>query len=254
MKRLLPTTLALCVIAFPAAARAQGSEFSEPGSTELDHGSFRIYQSDKFLGSEVFALVSNGDSLLVTSRCFQVLPGGDTLRKSVAQVVGLLDYGLRSYRSQQQLGGHTVSRGLQLADTVFTSYRQVDERGEGDWLVLPPGRVFVMDPKVFICFDLMCRSLHGKVFDQRPLTLFVLGARDSMIEVKATDLGSEMIRWGSRPVQARKLTIADAHTTFIVWAAPRGHLLRLAESASGLRVEREPPALKPRAPRRKPGG
>jgi hypothetical protein len=254
MKRLFPAVLALCAFVFPAAARAQDPDPSEQAGAEIDQGSFRIYQSDRLLGTEVFSLVSNGDSLLVTSRSFQVLPGPDTLRKTVAQVVGLLDYGLRTYRSKQQFAGHTLTRALNLADTSFTSLRQLDQGGDADWLALPPGRVFVMDPKSFICFDLICRSLQGKTFDHRPLTLFVLGARDSMLEVTAADLGLDTLRWGSRPVQARKLSIGDAHTTFTVWAAPRGHLLRLVETSSGLRVERDPPALKPRAPKPKPGG
>jgi len=117
---------------------------------------------------------------------------------------------------------------------------------------LPPGRVFVVDPKVFICFDLICRSLHGKVFEHRPLTLFVLGARDSVVEATATDLGGETIRWGERPILARKMSIGDAQTTFVAWAAPRGNLLRLEETASGLRVERSPPAVKRPAPKPKP--
>ena len=254
MKRLLPAALALFAIAFPAITHAQSDLALETGGTELDRGSFRIYQSDKLIGTEVFSIVSNGDSMLVSTRSFQVIPGADTLRKTVAQVVGVLDLGLRTYRSQQLYGGHSLVRGLNLSDTSFASYRQFDGRGEGDGLVLPPGRVFVMDPKVFMCFDLICRSLHGKAFDQRPLTLFVMGPRDTMIEVAAADLGTETIRWGSRPVQARKLSIGDGHTTFLVWAAPRGHLLRLTQAATGLRVERDPPALKPRAPAPKPRG
>src|SRR6058998_2257184 len=101
MKRLLPAALALCALASPAAAQAVDPSFAEGEGTEIDRGSFRIYQSDKLLGTEVFGLISNGDSLLVTSLSFQVLPGADTLRKTVAQVVGLMDYGLRSYRSTQ---------------------------------------------------------------------------------------------------------------------------------------------------------
>jgi len=255
MKRLLTAALALCALASPAAAQvAMDPDFTEGGGTEIDRGSFRIYQSDKLLGTEVFVLMSNGDSLLVTSRSFQVLPGADTLRKTVAQVVGLMDYGLRSYRSTQHYGGHTLSRALFLADTSFSASRQLDQQGSADWYPLPPGRVFVMDPKSFICFDLICRSLQGKVFDQRPLKLFVLGPRDTMLDVTAADLGSETVRWGSRPVQARKLSIGDARTTFTVWVAPRGNLLRLAETTTGLRVERDPPAIKARAPKPKPTG
>ena len=254
MKRLLPAVLVLSALAMPLLARTQVSDFPDSGGVPIDRGNFQIYQSDRLLGTEVFALVGNGDSLLVTSRSFQVLPGGDTLRKDLAQVVGLYDYGLRSYRSQQRLAGHLLSRGLHLGDTTVTSARQFDEHGEVDEFVLPPGRVFVIDPKMFVCFDLICRSLHGKIFDQRPLVLFVLGLRDTMIEATATDLGSETIRWGARPILARKLAIGDARTKFIAWAAPGGRLLRLAETQSGLRVEREPAAVRSRASKPKPGG
>jgi hypothetical protein len=75
-----------------------------------------------------------------------------------------------------------------------------------------------------------------------------------VIEATATDLGSDTIRWGARPIQARKLEIGDEHMKFIAWAAPGGRMLRLAEPVSGLRVEREPAAVKSRAPKPKPGG
>lgn len=254
MKRLLPAALALCALALPAASRAQVPESSDDATVEIDHGSFLIYQSGRLLGTEVFSLVSSGDSLIVTSRSFQVVDQADTLRKEVAQVVGLLDFGLRNYMSKQMFGPHTITRGLVLSETEFTSYRQLDMQGEGDRLELPPGRVFVVDPKVFICFDLICRSLQGKILEHRPLTLFVLGPRDSMVEATATDLGSETIRWGARAIQARKMSIGDSQTTFVAWAAPRGNLLRLEESASGLRVERSPPPVKRHAPTPKPGG
>ncbi len=254
MKRLLLAVLACCALAIPLVARPQISSMPDSGGVELDRGSFQIYQADQLLGTEVFAFVGNGDSLLVTSRSLQVLPGGDTLRKDVAQVLGLYDYGLRSYRSKQHFAGHRIGRGLRLGDTTLTSERQYDESGEVDQLVLPPGRIFVMDPKIFVCFDLICRSLHGKSFDRRPLILFVMGPRDTMIETTATDLGSETIRWGARPIQARKLEIGDERMKFIAWAAPGGKLLRLAETVSGLRVERVPAAVKSRASKPKSGG
>lgn len=259
MNRALAALLALCALAMPLVGRTQivGTQIPsmpDSGSVELDRGSFQIYQADQLLGTEVFSFVGNGDSLLVTSRTFQVLPSGDTLRKDVAQVVGLYDYGLRSYRSKQRLAGHLLSRGLHLGDTTVTSARQFDERGEVDELVLPPGRVFVVDPKMFVSFDLICRSLNGKTFERRPIVLFVMGPRDTMIEAMATDLGSETIRWGARPIQARKLEIGDERTKFIAWAAPGGKLLRLSETTSGLRVERQPAAVRSRASRPKPGG
>ncbi len=254
MMRPVLAVLVSGVLALPLVARTQDRAVPGEGSVEIDRGSFRIYQAEQLLGTEVFAFVGYGDSLLVSSRSFQVLPGGDTLRKDVAQILGLYDYGLRNYRSKQHFAGHVLGRGLRLGDTTITSERQYDGSGDVDELVLPPGRVFVMDPKMFVCFDLICRSLHGKTFDRRPVVLFVMGPRDTMIEATATDLGSETIRWGARPVQARKLEIGDGHMKFIAWAAPGGRMLRLAEPVSGLRVEREPAAVKSRAPKPKPGG
>ncbi len=255
MKRLLPAALALAAIALPQPGRAQGLPFANVNLVELDRGNLLLYQSDRFIGSEVFTLTTSGDSMLVSSRSFQVLPDGDTLRKDVAQVIGVDDFALRKYLSNQTYGGHKIVRGIELKDTLYTCYRQDDLGGSSDTFILPPGRVFVMDPKVFVCFDLICRSLHGKVFEQRPLQLLVLGRRDSMLQVTATDQGTETIRWGSRSVTARKLTIHDARLSFTVWAHPRGQLLRLAETTSGLRVEREPPPVKKAtAPKPKPSG
>ena len=218
----------------------------EAETTTIDEGSFRIYQSGRLLGAEVFRIAGHGDSMLVTSRTYQVLPSGDTLRKDVAQVVGRMDFGLHNYHSKLTSGGHTLIRGLELGDTTFTSYRQFDGRGEGDVMVLPPGRMFVVDPKSFICFDVICRSIQDQVFDRRPLTLLILGQRDSLLDGSAVDQGSETVRWGGKPVTARKLAIGDANATFTVWASPHGGLLRLEQAESGLRVERDPPAAKPR--------
>ena len=132
MKRLLSAALALCAVALPATPHAQAPAPSGDAMVELDRGSFLIYQSGRLLGTEVFALVSSGDSLIVTSRSFQVLSSDDTLRKDVAQVVGLFDFGLRNYMSKQTIGRLTLTRGLDLSDTAFTSFRQYGGLGEGD--------------------------------------------------------------------------------------------------------------------------
>jgi hypothetical protein len=255
MSRHLAVVLVLTVLAAAGLAGAQpgGPPTLEGETYTIDEGSLRIYQSGRFLGAEVFKISGHGDSMLVTSRTFQVLPNGDTLRKDLAQVVGRMDFGLHNYHSKMKAGGHTLIRGLELGDTTYTSYRQIDGSGEGDVLVLPPGRVFVVDPKSFICFDVICRSIQGQVFDRRPLTLLVLGSPDSLLEAAAVDQGSETIRWGGKPVIARKLTIGDANTAFTVWASPHGGLLRLEQSESGLRVERDPPAVKPRSKTPPPG-
>ena len=215
----------------------------------VDSGSYRVYRYDSAVGTESFSLESMSDSLVIKSHVLQILPGEgrpDTLDKSMLLVVRSDDYDIRSYESHQTLRGQRLQRGLVMSDTSFTSYFQVNDRGQGDQLVRPPGRMFVIDPQLFILYDVICRNLHGKSFDQRPITLFELGVPDTVIEATATDLGADTLRWGARRVVARKLKISDPDVEFFVWISPQGTMLRLAQPEYGLRVERAPPPVRNR--------
>lgn len=221
-----------------------------PPTIILDNSSYRVYQGDHPLGTETFSFENHGDSLMIYSHVLQTLQGPDgdlTIDKQVAVVVKALDYDLKFYQSRLKAGGRELTRGLVVNDTAFTSYREGGGHGEGDRLVRPPGRMFVVDPQVFVLFDIMCRNLYDRVFDSRPLQVVVLGDRDSIMEITATDLGKETLRWGAKPVVTRKIRIADAQTEFIAWVGPQGHMLRLAQPANGLRVERDAPPVRARA-------
>jgi len=253
MNRLLAVPLALgaaAALAAGALGQIYPPRLPEGSSATLDQGTFLVYQGAQLMGSEAFSLESNGDSMLVKSRSFQVVLG-DTIRKDVAEVLGP-DYGLHNYLSKLVHNGHTLSRSLLLGDTTVMSYRQYDLRGSGDQMVLPPGRVFVLDPKSFICFDLICRSFQGVDFDHRPVTLFVMGTRDTAIEATALNHGDDTLKWGAKRVVARKYSIGDERATFHVWALPSGAMVRLEEPVSGLRVERQPEAVRRAAVKPKP--
>jgi hypothetical protein len=222
----------------------------------LDTSSYKVYQRDRALGTETFSFEAQGDSLRIYSHIVQTLPGPDgdvPIDKMVAMIVRTLDYDLLFYQSTLRSAGKNLTRGLWMGDTAFTSYRESSGAGIGDRLLRPPGRLFVVDAQAFVLFDIMCRNLNGRTFDRRTLPVFVLGARDTLMEITATDLGTETIRWGSRPVTARKLSLADQQTEFFVWIGPQGYMLRLEQPALGLRVEREAPAVRPASRRTPPG-
>src|SRR2546426_624462 len=86
----------------------------------------------------------------------------------------------------------------------------------------------------------------GDTLEKHTLWMFALGDPDSVQQATATDLGTETIRWGSRPVQARKVSVSDAEMEFFMWLSPEGHMLRLSQPEFGLRVERTPPPIQPR--------
>ncbi|MBI5711478.1 MAG: hypothetical protein HZC42_14425 [Candidatus Eisenbacteria bacterium] len=242
-----------------AVAAATSAPAPAPRADVLveDGGKLVVWSKGQLVRREEISIVRSGDSLMVQAGSYTMTPapppsGPIPFDKSMRVVLGAADFGLRGYLSQQLFGPDTLRRGIVIegqADTVFSVYRELNGQGEGDRLVLPPGRLFVLDPPLFTPFDLICRALHGKAFDQRPVTLYVLGVRDTVLEATVTDLGSETIRWGARPVVARKLGISDAETRFLAWSGPDGRMLKLEQPASELSVLREAPPVKRRAPR-----
>jgi hypothetical protein len=221
----------------------------------LDAGTFIISQYGKPVRSEEFAIERTRDTLLVRAASRVSLPGQTEwpVDKSMILVVGPLDFAMGSYWSQLAAGPDTLRRGIEVTpgDTVFTLWREFNRAGTGDRIAMPPGRMYVLDPPLFTTFNFIGRTLQGKACDRRPVKVFVLGARDSLVDATVTDVGTETIRWGGRPVQARKLVIADEATSFTAWFSPDGRMLRLEQPRDSVRVDRKPPPLKRQPPRTK---
>lgn len=215
----------------------------------LDAGVFEVYQGDHALGVENFAFERHSDSMYVHCQVLQKIPkpgGGEArLDKSVRLLTNGFDGGLVLYDSVQYLDGVKLVRAIVPRDTFMTVYREGSDGGEGDTIVRPPGRIFIIDPQVFTLFDVICRELGTRQFDQRRIQLFVLASRDTSVEATVTDMGHETIRWGAKPVQARKLKIADETSEFYALVGPQGYMLQLLQPATGLRVIRKGPKVKP---------
>lgn len=247
-------TLCLALLLLAPGARAQGAQ------QELDKGSFIIYLNDRAIGAEVFGIEGRADSLNAVARSYLTMPtesGGESFEKTMVLSMSRSDYALRFYQSNETFRGQTLIKGVVAdpGDTAFTIFQErQDGGGFADRLVAPPGRMYVLDSGLYSLVNLICLHLHSQTFASRPITLLTLGARDSVVEARATDLGVETIRWGARPVQARKLSLSERDLTFLAWVNPSGKMLRLTHEASGLRVERDAPAVKPRARAPKPGG
>jgi hypothetical protein len=254
--RLLFLFLAVAA-AFPARSIAQGA------SEDIDKGNFVISVKDRPIGAETFTIEGRADSVSVTSNSYVKLPtqaGQEMIEKSMLLTISRSDFSLRYYQSNETIRGRTVVTGVIAAaeDTAITVFRErKDEGGIANRLAAPPGRLYVMDSGLYTLIDVICLNQRGKVFTSRPISVLALSmaGRDTVIEAQLTDLGSEAIRWGSRSVTARKLEIKDRDVAFVAWLNPASKLLRLTHEPSGLRVEREAPAVKKRpAPSPKPGG
>jgi hypothetical protein len=221
----------------------------------IDQGAFIISVRGEPVRAEEF-IIQRSDTLVVRASSTVSLPGQgpQPADKSMVLVVGPLDFAMGNYWSQQIAGTDTLRRGVEVTpgDTVMTIWREVDRAGTGTAITQPPGRMYILDPPLFTTFNFLGWTLHGKACDRRPITVFVLGARDSLVEGTVTDVGNETIRWGGRPTLARKLLIADQTTSFTGWYSPAdGRMLRLEQARDSIRVERKAPPLKRQPPRKK---
>ena len=230
----------------------------------LEQGVYKLYQGDRPLGTETFEYVTTNDSLVVRARQNLTVPtsrGDEKFQKGADILINTEHMTMRGYQSTRVFRGTTVIRGLVFADTHYVAYREGEgEFATGDSYVLPPGHLYVMDSQIISLFDILCRNLSGTSLERRPIHLLALGPRDTMLDAVVVERGTETIRWGGKPVVAHKMDIvADSRTTFTAWTGTKGQLLRLTEPVSGLRVQREPPAVRRKtapspAPPPKPGG
>jgi hypothetical protein len=243
-----------------ALATLCGAVFAAPAPVPAadnppdDKGNYNISLRGRAIGVETFSFTWMGDTLLVESSSHQQIPdasGGLELVKRSATFMHAADYGLRSYLSNQIFRGDTLVRGLEPTetDTVLSVMQEFRGAGQLSRKPTPAGRIFVLDsPPLFSTFDLIGRTLHGKPAD-RSINLYVLADHDTAVVATVREVGYEPLRWGARPVTARKLEIVDGNTQFIVWMSPRGRMLRFEQPSNGLVVERDAGPVKPAARR-----
>lgn len=244
----LATSLLLALLHAPARA-------IPPGAAVVDSGQFVVTVAGRLVGREHFALFkSGGDSLTAVVNLVQFHPGEegtDTLEKSVQFAVDGFDFALHSYNSVQRYRGQSVTRSILINDTTYTTYRQIGSKGDGNTFVLPPGRLYVLDPPVFTNLDVVCLNLKNRMFHTRPVTMLMMTvARDTVITATVTDLGRDTIRWAGRPVPARHMTLGDTTTSYDLWLHDDGRMLRLEHGPTQLRVERANPTVSRPARRR----
>jgi hypothetical protein len=260
----LATAAALFLALAPLRAGAQPTTTDGDGpepapaanSGVLDSGTFIVSQYGKPVRAEEFDFELLADTLIVRAASRVSFPGqpAQPVDMSMLLMVGRLDFAMGNYWSQQAAGSDTLRRGVEVVpgDTVMTVWREVNRNGIGQVRTMPPGRMYILDRPIFTTFDFLGRTLNGKVCDRRPVRVFVLGARDSMVDATVTDVGNETIRWGSRPVLTRKLVVATEEVSFTGWYSPDdGRMLRLEQALDSIRVERRAPPLKRQPPRTK---
>ena len=249
--------LAAAALFIAALAAPSGAPVAqESGSKILDSGRLVVFSHGDPVGTEDFQFETRHDTLFVTSQANRkARTSGGAIQpymKSMEVIARNDDWALLTYASTERFQGHTVNRSILLSDTTLTVAIEKDTYGTADKLVRLPGRIYVMDAGLFTLFDVIGRSLHGRIFGPRPVPLVALGDQNVSIDATATPAGRDTIRWGTRPVVADRITLADSTSTFTLFTGPSGSLLRLENAQADLVVMREPPAVPAVAKRHRP--
>jgi hypothetical protein len=250
--------LALPVMGCAALAVAHGATPASNRQPTLDQGRFVIMSGGKRVGTEDFTFRILADSLCLLSKSLTLQDPGDgkadTVDKQVFMAVGKDDYMLHTYQSNQTFRGKVQVRGIVMGDTLFTLYREYDGHGQGDRLVLPPGRMYVMDSRLYSLFELLFLSLQGQTFQQRPVLMLALGDRDTLVEATVARAGRDTLQIGGKPTVTARWRLSQGPVTLDMWTDAKGRVMRIAHRPTGLVVERQPEAVKPSHPSTKPGG
>jgi hypothetical protein len=250
-----PHGLLLAAALFAAlSARPAGSATLTPGV--LDSGRFVVFSHGEPVATEDFEYEVRNDTMFVTSRTDRRARANDgTVKpymKSMEVIARADDWGLLTYLSTEKFDGHKVNRMVFPSDTAVTVAIERDEFGAADKLERLPGRVYVMDAGLFTLFDVIARSVHGRIFGPRPVALVTLGDQNASVHATATPAGRDTIRWGARPVVADLIVLSDSTSTFSLYVSDAGKLLRLENAAADLVVLREAPPVPKAAKRRRP--
>ena len=261
MRTLHPAVLAavLTLAALSTAAPRLHAQAADTLAATLDRGRFIVLDHGQPVATERFEYDRVADSLQVSAVIERRIRSKDgsikPFRKSVSLIVDAFDYGLRRYTSRTEFDGHVTVKGVLPSDTVMTVYTENDDAGTADRLVMPPGRLFVMDPLVFTLFDVVCHNIQGHILKTRPISIVTLGQTSATSEATVTVAGADTVMWAGKRTVTARYTITDESSTFQVWASPKGELLRLEHEASGLVVMRDETggsAPATRAPAKKP--
>lgn len=241
---------ALAVSALPARA----------ARVPVDRGTFVIYSWDRPVGRETFSIDVINDTVVVASEAkylVDVGKGPEDVRKSMRYAARSPEWRFIAYNSTQNVRDTEFQvGGVPGSDTTVSVYHEVNRNGTADVYWRPRGRLFVLDAMMYANIQTMLASLPAGA-DTATLAVLALGGqRDTVVAASLSRSGSDTLPWGGKPVTTRTLRLEQDGFGFDLWVDPAGRLLRIAHVPSGLRVDREPPAVKRRAttPKPKPGG
>jgi hypothetical protein len=229
----------LCFLAGAPPAHAQ-----DDASSIKEEASFDIWSGSTRLGSEQFRIYTSNDTLIIASSV--VLDG--TAKDSKLPYEKRTKFLQRAFDSyplvfqtveNRRDSTQMLALNCLFRDTVAVIYREIDGRGTGESVALPPGRLYILEPGIYLQVQLLVADfLKGSQDERRQPVLIPSAVQVVDLYLKKGPVEAIIVR-GKR-VDAQRVEITDKLTRLVAWADTDGRMWKLEAPEAGLKVERGP--------------
>jgi hypothetical protein len=214
------------------------------GTDALDEARFEIVQDGRRVGREEFVYYASRDT--VYSMSTVTLDGlGTDSSLPFEKRTTLLQRRLDAFPMLFEVVSTARDTSLRATvscvfrDTTVMVYAESAQRGTGDGYPLPPGRIYVIEPGVYLPLQILMADFLEGAQRERKQNAFIPAARE-FVDLRLTRGAKQTIKVGRRTVQTTRVDLTDTRVNLAGWLDKNGRLWRLEALGQGLRVERRP--------------
>jgi hypothetical protein len=229
----------LCLLA-PAARAAVTDTYQV-----RQQASFDIWNGDVKLGTEKFRIYAAHDTLITAStvRLDGAAPNSTLpFEKRTSFLQRAYDsYPLVFEITEQPRNDTTATMALNclFRDTVAVIYKEASGRGVGTTVALPPGRLYLLEPGIYLQVQLLLADFLAGSQQTRRQSVLIPSA-EQVVDLYLTRGAMEAVVVRGRRVDAQRVDLTDKLTNRVAWLDKDGRLMKLEAPGQGLRVERGP--------------
>lgn len=246
-------SLALAAAYSAPAARAARKAATAPTAapagadtaTKMQTGSFAIYAGDRRLGTEKFSIYGIADTVIMTSAV--TLDGASP--ESPLPLTKISAFRQRAFDSypvafvaeaHSRVDTASVERvSVSFSDTVAMVTRDRADRGRVEAVGLPPGRLYLLEPGVYMQMQVLFADFLARGQATRKQSVLIPSLA-TVLDVELTRGDEVDLAGQGRVVHTRRVTMSDGQTTFEAWLDADGRMWRLVADGQPLHVERLP--------------
>jgi hypothetical protein len=237
--------LVLVLVAVTSVRDARADFFPDTtAASDFERSSFVIEHGGKVVGHESFIHFARRDTVFSYSTVRLdglALDSPMPLEKRTTflqRTLGSYPMYFESVSTARDTSQHLAVSCI-FSDTTVVVYRERGERGIGEALALPPGRLYVFEPGVYHTVQLLLGDFVDGTQKVRKQLVFV-PASQTFIDVTLTRGAKAPLRWAGKNVTSTKVGLSDGSTELIGWVDGDRRLLRLEAIGQALVVQREP--------------